>query len=197
MKKKILLLTSVLIALSIAQSNCQTAATLLAHISPSGGSIAAVGSYYLGFDVVGNITIDTSDVILDLNGHVVNGRISVSGSSNVTIRNGHIQPTQNFQAITASECTNLQLNNLTITPPKTSSGVSITSTTHISIKDVIVDYSEQPSSSGISGITLNTCTFAKIDNCVISGKAASGFVIQESSDIVMQNCLTVGAGNKG
>ncbi len=190
MKKNILLLTLALV-LPIAQSNCQTAATLLATtVSPSGGTIAAAGSYYLGFDVTGNITIGASNVILDLNGHTVTGEITASSRSQVTIMNGHVTAPPGTPAnITFNECNNIQLNNLSILQDS-DIAIHIDSGTHVSIQDVTIE--TQSDLGFASTIRLSACSQSAIKNCVLTRNAGAithpGMVIDNCTNVSIQDC---------
>lgn len=61
------------------------------------GTIGTAGSYILANDITGPITISTSNVSLDLNGHKITGQVTIGGAgvtnSNVSIYNGMIENT--------------------------------------------------------------------------------------------------------
>ncbi len=205
MKQKVLLLTLAL-ALSIGQNNGQTAATLLATtIAPSGGTITAAGSYYLGFAVTGNIIIDASHVILDLNGHSVTGEITVSGRSHVTIMNGSVAAPQGAAAnISLNECNHAQLSNLTLTVNE-SSGIICTASENISIKDSIVNNLATTGSDN-SGILLRGSSKAEISDCTINNNGATAFefgsldiginIQGNTRNVLIERCSVIGTNRR-
>ena len=105
------------LALSVCSyvTNCSVVTQLATTIDPStGGTISASGSYYLGWDVGGTITISGNDIILDLNGRQTK-QISISGSSaRVQIKDGFISNTGGTGVNVASGATDVYLNNLNI-----------------------------------------------------------------------------------
>ncbi len=186
-KNKVLLLAGALMILPYAQNHCQTAATLLAQIPPTGGTISESGSYYLGFDVTGDIAITASDVTLDLNGHLVTGSISVSMTlSNVAIMNGFVTVTAVGTPISvATGCNNLHLSNITIRQAGLINGITITDGTNVMIKEVVCLSSA--TTTGV-GLMLTGCSGVMVSNCLFNGWS-NGFVVTGASDnIVLTEC---------
>ena len=169
-KNKILLLAGALMTLPHAQNHCQTAATLLAQIPPTGGTISEPGSYYLGFDITGEMAIAASDVTLDLNGHVT-GPIDVSMDlSNVAIMNGFVTVTAiGIPIFVGTGCNNLHLSNITIRQDGSLNGIDITDSTNIMIKDVVC-LSSPP--TGV-GLMLTGCSNVGVSNCLFSDRSCS------------------------
>lgn len=83
-------------------------------ISTNTFTITEPGNYCLTADIVGPITINASNVILDLNNHSLGNAasaVSVMNQSNIIIRNGKIENTSTI-AIGASNVTSLVIENI-------------------------------------------------------------------------------------
>ncbi len=186
-----LLLASALMALPYAPSSCQTAPTeLAAPIAPSGGMLDASGSYYLGFDVTGDMTISTSNVILDLNGHVVTGSINVAaGLSDITLTNGFITTSSANGIDIATGCININLNNLTVRYSEDNGGITARGT-NVAIKNVTcLGTAVDTSMSTVLGLELLNCTHAAVCNCSI---AVNGDTAADNGDgLCVDNCTQV------
>ncbi len=188
-QNNILLLSGAWMALIAVQSACQTAATQLVNIPVTGGMISTSGSSYLGFDVTGEITISTSNVILDLNGHLVTGSISIAqGLSDVVITNGFVTNNSNTSVISVDNCNDIQLSNITVRNSG-GPGITITSSTNIVVKKVICC---GPNSNSSCGIELNACSNAMISTCLCRNWNTGIAVIGSSQDIFVEECHVSG-----
>ena len=189
--KKCLLFAGGLLAFP-AHISCQTAPTQLAeNIAPSGGMISASGSYYLGFDVMGDITIDVSNVILDLNGHLVTGSISVSPDlSDVAIMNGFVTTSVSDGIDVATGCSNIHLHNITIRYSSGNNGVTVTGGTNVRIKEVTC-LGTGITMASVDGLALSGCSNAVVCNCTIVGDGLLGDGLSIRDDcqkILIQEC---------
>ncbi len=184
--KKCLLLAGGLLALP-AYIACQTAPTQLAVLN-GGVTIDAAGSYYLGFDVTGDITISASNVILDLNGHLVTGSIFVSMDlSDIAIMNGFVTASSGIEVDTG--CSNVHLSNITVRYSGTNNGITITDGTNITIKEVVCLGSDIMSAD-VDGLALSECSNAVVCNCVIvgDGSTGDGLSVADCQKILIQEC---------
>jgi hypothetical protein len=80
--------------------------------------IDASGSYCLFEDLVGSVTISSSDVILDLNGYAIsdglNGVLVNAGTENVAIFNGFIENSLQEGILVQQGCSRISLQDLTL-----------------------------------------------------------------------------------
>jgi hypothetical protein len=85
-KRELALIPLLMVAYS---SMSYAAAALLVPVA--GGVITQSATYYLGYDLVGTLTVDASQVTIDLNGYNIIGGISLTATTTaVEIRNGFI-----------------------------------------------------------------------------------------------------------
>ncbi len=191
-----------------------TAATQLASIDPTaGGSIDSAGSYYLGYPIAGDVTINASEVTLDLNGQVVSGEISISGSlENVTITNGIAQN------VTVNDgCNNVTFSRLTLASSTSSPGISavgtplpITNLTieHVSTQSVMGDACSLVScqniliadticTDSVNGIVIDTCSDGQIVRCYMSNNTLDGVNVSASNRITFMECISALNGTNG
>ncbi len=188
----LLLLNGILIMLSTTRNLCQAAATHLANIAVTGGTISTPGSYYLGFDVTGEVTISTSNVILDLNGHLVTGSISVAnGLSDVAIMNGFATHNSNASVVSVDNCNNIQLSNITIRN-SAGPGITITSSTNIIIEELVCC---GPNVNTSCGIELNKCSNTMVRKCLCRNWNTGIAVIGKSKDTQLEECHVSGTTN--
>ncbi len=161
-------------------------------------TITTPGNYCLDQDITGNITIASSDVTFDLNGHTLAGSVIINtGLSRIVVTNGFIVPT-----VTSSEgvlisdgCDTVSLTFLSIDCINSSgsfvgvdagAGVDIT---NLYISDVLVQ------NSSLYGMLLVNCVHATIVNSAADACASRGFLISDSTSVTIKNC--VAANNLG
>ncbi len=114
--KKWVSCTIAVLVLFFGKINCNSTAVQLVRIPTTNGSISSPGTYYLGYDITGSLTIGADRVTLDLNGHTVRN-IIIANRDNVRITNGIIDSSTAFTiqaGVFINGCTNIQLSNLKV-----------------------------------------------------------------------------------
>lgn len=164
-------------------------------------TISTPGNYCLDQDITGNITIASSDVTLDLNGHTLVGSIIINtGLSRVEVTNGFIAPTGTIAGISIAEgCDIISLTALSIDGINASfvqAGLEVIGTvpdqiTNLYVSDVIVQ------NSSAFGIFLLECSPAVIVNSAAYANSDTGLLVSNfASPITIQNCVSAhNAGN--
>jgi hypothetical protein len=135
-------------------------------------TISAPGTYCLANDIVGDITIASDRVTLDLNGHIVNGLVSIGANALIRVKNGFI--TTGVSGITINGALSVVLEDIDIYECS-GTGITIQNTQVIMINRITID-------SCARGIdcTNNPNATLSINECVItnlSNAAASTFGI--------------------
>jgi hypothetical protein len=159
-------------------------------------TISQPGTYCLAIDIPtgGSITIASDNVVLDLNGHRINGTsgtsvISSSGThKNIVIKNGFIQGTiANGIALTTSS--NVTIDDVMITGV-TSNALSISSTSNdITIARVVID------TAAINGISVNGSNNIFIHDVQVrqvTGANSNGVVLTGCTNSTVQRVEIVG-----
>lgn len=152
-------------------------------------SINSPGSYRLYANVSNQITINSSNVTLDCNGHTINGGsngISIAtGLSNITIKNGTIRDVTN-SGITATNCTELTLANMTC--KNCIRGILFDQILRSSILncDMITN---------TTGAEISNSADIVIENCNAFANTQAGFSLVSTLTCSVQKCTAFGTGD--
>ncbi len=142
-----------------------------------------VRSRFLRIIIISN----TNDVVLDLNGHVIDGRnlasigieiVATSPKKNIIIKNGSIK--------------NLKLND----SPKSPEAIGILVNgpiTNLQIKDMVLTNTTTEGTA----IRLKDTRGAIIENCSIEGWATGIFIDSDSSENIIKDCVVRRSGGNG
>lgn len=212
---------ALLALLMIAYSSISYSADSLL-IPVEGGIITQAATYYLGYDLVGTLTIDASQVTIDLNGYNIIGGISLTPTSTaVEIRNGFINADGLLGIELVAGNKDIVLKDLLIL--NSSVGISalgsfIDPIERLSITNVVVigaqvatqlEYCQvvriknaifNNSLSG-AGFSLNFCSEFRLANCSFNNNNSvglqNGLEIQNSFAIEVINCQARGNSRNG
>ncbi|HRN77646.1 MAG TPA: right-handed parallel beta-helix repeat-containing protein [Candidatus Dependentiae bacterium] len=159
-------------------------------------TITAAGTYCLAQDLTNNsvssaITINTSNVTLDLNGYTINanGRSAIAFElqSNIVIRNGIIR--DGVRSINATDTvTNIHISDIQIFDD--TNDVVVLLVAGALIENVAV-YNSTGSAFAINGSDV------QVVDCTVIGGAANGFRISEMSRISLYRCEAVSLSDSG
>ncbi len=170
---------------------CGPTALTAANISGGTISITASGNYCLETDLTTDITITASCVSLELNNRCLTGKITISGNTDIEVKNGFVKPPAPSVGVPA--------------------GITVAaSATHVTIEDVTVECADTSGAvvDGRSGISvagndvqvLNcTVTSGSADISIGSGAAGGdGIVIADDANrALVKGCVILATGNGG
>ena len=154
-------------------------------------TIDTAGFYQLADDVTNQITINVSDVTLDLNGHRVsggtNGIAIIAGLDRITIKNGMVDAVADGISVGAG-ASNIILEN--ILAKESVRGISFTQVTNGLIKNCEMTLNT-------TGLELDNSHKIVIKDCIASCNTNAGYCLLSSTTNCFENCkaLSTGEGN--
>ncbi len=153
-------------------------------------TISDPGNYCLANNVTGDITIDASDVNLDMNNRRVQGSIAItSGREHVTIENGIVEGTASTDGITvASGATAVTIDNVTVKDAMR--GIHFDGASNSNVSNVSLV-------QNTTGLQLESSYKVNVDNAVASCNVQAGFDLIGSStnSVINSKALSTGEGN--
>lgn len=154
------------------------------------GTISQEGAYCLGNTIVGSLTINASNVDLDMsNRRVTQGITVASDVDRVSIHNGTVQGSPNALTVNTG-VTNLTLDD--VTAKNSTRGISLTGVT-----DALINNCEMVLNT--IGLELTSCQKVTVNNCIAANNTSTGYSLISSSTSTFENCkaLGTGTGNAG
>ncbi len=169
-------------------------------------TISTSGAYCLSEDLISgkNITIDASDVYLDLNGHTISNVLPLGsairmtqGQQRITIANGTIDSC--LIGIDGSQNENVTISDVRISNVIT--GIGLQSTSNIFISNISI------SQFNDYGIILSECSYAQMKNCIIQNftqpTVGTGYAFQARNQtaqlvkLAISDCTAIGDQGSG
>lgn len=145
------------------------------------------GNYYLGFDIVGTVTIDASSVVLNLNGNTIVGGVSLTATSTtVIIRNGFISADDLVGVDLPEGVQNVALENLLILGSSigvNAAGTALNPIRRIGLTGVVVE------GAATNGIQMSNCQGFFIANSVFNrSQTGHGGLLSDCTQGKIVNC---------
>jgi Right handed beta helix region len=186
-------------------------------------TIAQPGLYCLATDISGSISIEASEVTLDLNGHTVTAGTAVTTDiiqgqnvENISVQNGIVDANNSasLNAISFTSSANIYLSHLTIRNANLN-GILATTVTHLLIEYVLSEASSVAGSRliGCSNVLISDSTFSDntrglllngntstaviVTNCHFINNSVRGVDVQKNSIISLYSCIAAGNKNGG
>lgn len=148
------------------------------------------GFYKLAANVSDQITISSSNVTLDLNGHTItggtNGIVINSNLSNVTIKNGTIDAVTLDGVQINSGCSDILLSNLVVKQALV--GIDFDTSINSNVRNCDM-------SLNTTGLQLDTCANIIVRECTARANTQAGYDLLSSTTCSLFHCKAVSTGN--
>lgn len=165
---------------------------IVANPIPSGSALTLVGpttislpgTYRLGNDINGTVTINASNVEFNLDNHKIStigtGIQIDSGNSDIIVKNGIIEGDTLFPGVMTMSFTTTAVENIQF-PNAIGHGVFIDTCTHITIADIDFILNDCP-------ILAETSTCIIVNNCTFRNFGVTGIIFDAVNQTLIQNC---------
>ncbi len=151
------------------------------------GTITEEGSYCLGNEIVGTLTIAASNVHLDLSHRrITDGLIINSGLTGVTVENGVVEG--GSDAISVNGASDIIIHDVTV--KNGTRGINF-----VGVSDSLITNCDMILNT--TGLELNGCQKITVKDCVAGDNVFAGYSLISSSTNTFENCkaLSTGVGN--